>query len=591
MTETKNLFDIVGKGYNRFWHTTKRYRVVKGSRGSKKSCTTSLWYIYNIMKYYHEFGLKPNLLVVRRYQTTNWNSTRAQLIWAINRLGVSHLWKIPKSEHTITYVPSGQQILFRGFDDPQSITSITVSDGYLCWVWIEEAFQLTSENDFNMLDMSIRGNVPAPLNKQFTITFNPWSDRHWLKSRFFDYPDDNTFILTTNYLINEFLGSDDVAIFEQMKIRNPKRYAVEGLGNWGISEGLIFSNWRIDNFDIRDLIYNHRNDRDSRGLLSFVPCNGIDFGYNDPTAFVGAYADKKNYKIYIYYEYYECQMENRKIAKTLIDDGFGNAIIMADSEDPRTINELRLLGVKGIKGAKKGSGSVLGGIQKLQDYEIIVYSECKHTIEALSNYAWRKDRNDRIMNEPEHDFSHICISGDTYIKTIHGKKKIKDLVGENEVVYCYNLKTKKIELQKSFNVQITSENAEVYEVELVNGNKVIMTANHKVMTSRGYVECKDLTENDFVLCLCNTFLSYFCDMMIKVFVNFFKLGFVQKIVGMFYRRKLVKIKGVRKLDVSQTVYNMTVENNHNYIGNGIILKNCDALRYGCEDLAKFGVQV
>ena len=398
---------IIGKGYNRFWHCTKRYRVVKGSRGSKKSCTTAIWYISKMMEFYAKYNLKPNVLVIRRYYNTHKNSTRAQLVWAIDKLGVRHLWKIPKGDNELTYIPSGQKILFRGLDDPQSITSIAVEDGYLCWVWFEEAFQVTSEDDFNKVDMSIRGDIPAPLFKQFTLTFNPWSDKSWLKKRFFDNPDDDTFALTTTYMCNEFLGEDDLAIYEKMKQQNPRRYEIEGLGNWGISEGLIYTNWKVEEFDIDTLLQEHYGEKDKRGLPNFVSCNGIDFGYNDPTAFIGAYADKTRYKIYIYYEFCETTMENRKIAGKIITAGFGKSIIKADSEDPRTINELKLLGLYGIKGAKKGAGSVLGGIQKLQDYEIIVHPRCAHTIEALSNYAWAKDKFDKITNEPEHDFSHI----------------------------------------------------------------------------------------------------------------------------------------------------------------------------------------
>lgn len=403
-----DLQDAVGKNYDEFLFSKKRYLVCKGSRGSKKSATTSLKFAYMIPYYYFRYGVKPNLLVIRRYMNTNWNSTRAQLIWAINKLGMAGWWKIPKSEHDLTFLPSGQQIIFRGLDDPQSITSITVSDGFLCWVWIEEAFQVTSEDDFNKLDMSIRGELPDVLFNQFVLTFNPWSDKHWLKKRFFDNPDENTLAMTTNYMMNEFLSEQDKRIYEIMKEKNPRRYKIEGLGEWGIAEGLIYENWKIEEFNIDDLIQLHVREKDARGLPSFVSVNGMDFGYNDPTAFVGAYADKKNYKIYVYFEYYERQMENRKIANAIITAGFGRSIIRADSEDPRTINELKLLGLYGIRGAKKGAGSVLGGIQKLQDYEIIVHPRCEHTIEALSNYAWKKDRmTDKIMNEPEHDFSHI----------------------------------------------------------------------------------------------------------------------------------------------------------------------------------------
>ena len=238
-----HIKQATGSGYDEFWNCRKRYRVVKGGRASKKSCTAALFYIYNLMKFYHVYNVKPCLLVVRRYFNTHKNSTRSQLIWAINRLGVNHLWQIPKGEHTLTYKPSGQVILFRGMDDPDSITSITVDNGFLCWVWVEEAYQLHNENDFDKLDMSIRGEVPDPLYKQLTLTFNPWSDTTWIKPRFFDKPDPDTFTDTTDYRINEFLGDDDRAVFEKMRLNNPRRYTIEGLGEWGISEGLIYMSY------------------------------------------------------------------------------------------------------------------------------------------------------------------------------------------------------------------------------------------------------------------------------------------------------------------------------------------------------------
>ena len=128
-----DIHEAVGINYDDFLYSKKRYLVCKGSRGSKKSCTTALKIVYFMMKYSQ---YKPNTLVIRKYYNTHRNSTRAQLIWAIDKLGVRVLWKIPKGENTLTFIPTGQQILFRGMDDPQSITSITVPDGYLCWVWI-----------------------------------------------------------------------------------------------------------------------------------------------------------------------------------------------------------------------------------------------------------------------------------------------------------------------------------------------------------------------------------------------------------------------------------------------------------------------
>lgn len=409
-----SLKEIVGGGYTTFWNEReKRYIAIKGSRGSKKSKTAALRFI-TLME---ELGNKaleegtdafPSMVVIRRYWNTHRDSTRAELVWAINRLGSEKYWKIPKGDLTLTYIPTGQVILFRGMDDVQSITSITVSVGYLCFVWFEEFFQVVSESDFDKVDMSIRGRLPDGLFHQIVMTFNPWSDRHFAKKRFFDVKDDDVLALTTTYKQNEFLSEKDIARYEKMKIQNPRRYRIEGLGEWGIAEGLIFENWHEEDFDIDELIEKNRNKRTARGLSAFVQCCGIDFGYTDATAFTAMYVDRKDYKIYIYFELYGSYMENKKIAKALIDNGFGNAIIYGDSEDPRTIRELQLLSVTGIRPVKKGAGSVLSGIQKLQDFEIIVHPRCQHTIESLCNYAWEKDRlSGAILPKPEHEFSHI----------------------------------------------------------------------------------------------------------------------------------------------------------------------------------------
>lgn len=162
-----SLPEYVGKGYGTFWKWKGRYRVCKGSRASKKSKTTALWYIVNMMKY-----PDANLLVVRKVFRTLKDSCFTKLKWAINRLGVQNHWEIKESPLEMTYRPTGQKIYFRGLDDPLKVTSITVEHGYLCWMWIEEAYEVGNENDFNMLDESIRGAIPPEtgLFKQITLT-------------------------------------------------------------------------------------------------------------------------------------------------------------------------------------------------------------------------------------------------------------------------------------------------------------------------------------------------------------------------------------------------------------------------------------
>lgn len=126
-----SLTDLIGKGYKEFWNSKKRFRVVKGSRGSKKSVTAAYWYIINLMA-----NPEANLLVVRRYERTLRDSCFAVLQWAIKQLGVEMYWKMTKAPLEMIYMPTGQKILFRGMDDGLKITSITVAHGALCWVWV-----------------------------------------------------------------------------------------------------------------------------------------------------------------------------------------------------------------------------------------------------------------------------------------------------------------------------------------------------------------------------------------------------------------------------------------------------------------------
>lgn len=351
--------------------------------------------IYRMMQY-----PLANTLVIRRVFNTHKDSTFAQLKWAVNNLGVRHLWKFSLSPLEATYIPTGQKILFRGTDDPMSITSITVEKGYICFCWFEEFFQITDEDSFNKIDMSIRGELPEGYYKQIIMTFNPWSEKHWIKKRFYDNPDENTLALTTTYKTNEWLGSDDIALFESMKVRNPRRYAIEGLGEWGIAEGLVY-----EDFVEREFNYQEISKRKSVTAIF-----GLDFGYtNDPTAFICALVDQEAKELYIFDEHYEKAMTNSEIAAMIKYKGYAKEVIIADSSEPKSIEEIKRAGVMRIKGAAKGKDSILNGIQLIQDYKIIVHPKCENTILELSNYVW--DTKDGVMiNKPIDDYNHLLDS-------------------------------------------------------------------------------------------------------------------------------------------------------------------------------------
>ena len=398
MTQIK-IKDVIGKNYDLFWNDKHFYRVVKGSRGSKKSKTIAINMIYRIMKY-----PESNLLVIRRVFNTLRNSCRADLIWAINRLKVNHLWRVPKGEHTLTYLPTGQQILFAGLDDPLKLTSITVAQGYLNFVWIEEAFQIEKQEMFETLEESIRGILPSHLFHQITLSFNPWSEDHWLRKRFYndtydrEYTDDLIYAITTDYTMNEFLDEVTLKRFEEMKIKRPNRFRVAGLGEWGIAEGLVYNNWEVLEFDPVKLL---------RSDFSLEAAFGLDFGFtNDPSAFIAVIVDLRNKRLFIFDEFYKKRLLNNEIAEEIKIRGYSKDEITADCAEAKSIEEIRSYGISRIKQSSKGKGSVNQGIQYIQQFDIYVHPKCTNTIMEFKNYVW-EEKNGITLNKAADNYNHL----------------------------------------------------------------------------------------------------------------------------------------------------------------------------------------
>lgn len=268
---------------------------------------------------------QSNLIVVRKTYRTLKDSCFTELKWAIHRLQVDHLWEVKQSPLEMTYKPTGQKIYFRGLDDPLKVTSITTQVGVLSWMWVEEAYEIGSEDDFDTLAESMWGDCPEGLFKQITLTFNPWNEHHWLKSRFFDVSDPDVLAITTNYLCNEWLSESDLREFDKMKERNPRRYRVAGLGDWGIVEGLIYDNWKEQQFTLDDV-------RDCK-----TRC-GLDFGYtNDPSASPIMFLDLPHKRLYVWDQLYKKGLSNRKIYQEFVEMGYAKERITADSAEPKSL--------------------------------------------------------------------------------------------------------------------------------------------------------------------------------------------------------------------------------------------------------------
>lgn len=412
-TKTIKLPEIVGKGYKSYWSFRGRYDVCKGSRASKKSKTTALRIIYNMMKYD-----QSNTLVVRKTYRTLKDSCFTDLKWATKRLEVENLWEFKCSPLEATYLRTGQKILFRGLDDPLKVTSITVEYGYLCWAWLEESYEITSEKDFDTLDESIRGELPPHLWKQWMITFNPWNEHHWLKKRFFDVENDPDILaITTNYKCNEWLDDADLRLFENMKKNNPRRYQVAGLGNWGIVDGLVYEHWKEEEFTLDQVI-----DCDS--------VNGIDFGYtNDPAAVFIGFIDTEHKKLYVWDEIYKKGLSNKKLYEEIENSHYQKKSFTADCAEPKSIDELRGYGLR-VEKSQKGKDSITHGIQYIQDFEIIIHPRCVNFITEIGNYTWDEDRLGNKINRPIDDFNHLMDSMRYAVeKYAFGRVKVRTFKG------------------------------------------------------------------------------------------------------------------------------------------------------------------
>ena len=391
-----------------------RYWIYKGGRASCKSSSISIYIPVHIMK-----NPLSNVVIIRANENTLRDSVYEQVKWGIAQLGATDDFRFLKSPLEIIYKPTGQRIIFKGANNPQSITSITVSHGVIDTVWFEEMFQINSEKTFNMIDLSFRGQMPKGYKIRIIGSFNPWLNTSWLKARFFDKQDDNVFATTTTYKCNKWLSKDDIRLFEDMKRDNPQRYSVEGNGDWGVLSGLVYSNWHIEEFD-------HK-------VVSGVYSYGGDFGYvNSYTALVMIKVDTVNKRLYICDEImYAREVVNSDIADAIKNHNMTNEVWIFDSAEQKSIAELKRLGIRNAKPCSKGKDSVMFGINTLQEYNIIVHPNCQNVITELQSYMWKQDANGNELNEPIKEFDHMMDAIRYAIQPFHKDKPKAKVIDKN----------------------------------------------------------------------------------------------------------------------------------------------------------------
>ena len=368
-----------------------RYYLVTGGRGSGKSWTLSM-FLLNLT--YEEGHV---ILFTRWTLTSAFISIIPEFIDKIELMNKEGDFEITQSE--IINKVTGSKILFRGIKTSQGTATANLKSiaGVTTWL-LDEAEELVDEDIFDRIDLSVRA-VDKP--NRVLLVMNPATKEHWVYKRFFeDYGVNSGFIglkndctyIHTTYLDNlDNLNPTVINRFEAMRERNPVKYNHIVMGAWmDKAEGVIFENWKIGNFD------------------TSLPFGfGMDFGFSiDPTTLIKVAVDEDNGLIYCEECFAEVGLTTSDIAKRIGKHCQPNEMIVADSAEPRLINEVYNLGFNIIP-CTKGPDSVRYGIKKMQDYQIVVTAESKTIIKELNNYVWNDKRSDTPIDDYNHTIDAI----------------------------------------------------------------------------------------------------------------------------------------------------------------------------------------
>jgi phage terminase large subunit len=363
------------------------YYKIDGGRGSLKSSFVSEEIINGIMRDAYN-GKVTNALILRRYKENLTGSVYEQLIWAIDKLEVSDLWHSSLSPLALTYLPTGQKVIFRGADKPTKIKSIKIAKGYIKYLWFEELDEFEGKEKIRSIQQSmLRGG------NEFTVFYSynpPRSQRSWVNDPV-NFSSQDILCHHSTYLTAppDWLGKQFIAAAEDLKISNYDAYRHEYLGEitgTGAEVFINLKNRKLTDVEIKEF------DRIRRGL---------DFGFaSDPLHYAESHFDKTRKRLYIFFEIHATRMSNFKLTQFIRAENKANKEIIADSAEPKSISEMNGYGLH-VRGAKKGPDSVDYGIKWMQDLnEIIIDAErCPNTWREFYGYELERDANGNLKAE------------------------------------------------------------------------------------------------------------------------------------------------------------------------------------------------
>lgn len=327
------------------------------------------------------------VLVCRRYASTLRNTCFSLFKEVLGKWKLMPYVKINESDFRIRF-ENGSEIIMTGLDEETKLLSLAD----ISTIWVEEAFEV-EQSKVEQLNLRMRGSA---LNQQIFLSWNPISKKHWLYNFCEENPPQSFVYTHSTYKDNPFLGAEYIAAVEEIQKRNPAKFKVFGLGQWGVDvEGLVLTNWRQEPFDpmaLAALGYEHRV--------------GMDLGWTDPSAVIDTLYDRANKTIYVFNEFYKSGCQLSELATAIRNMNLAKTKIYVDAAEPRSIQFFRQEGINTAPVAK-GKDSVKAGLMFLQDHYIIVHPKCEKFIEELENFSYIKDkRTGEWTEETTHEWSH-----------------------------------------------------------------------------------------------------------------------------------------------------------------------------------------
>ena len=393
----KRISEIINRNFHEFWKTINSnkylYHVLKGGRASAKSTHIAIWLVLALMKY------PVTCLCIRKVGNTLAESVFEQLKEAIEILNVGHVWKIQKSPLQLIYIPRGNKFIFRGADDPAKIKSIKMSKFPIAFVWFEELAEFKTEDEVTTIVNSVlRAELPPELSYKVIYSYNPPKRKQsWVNKKFeTQFIQGNTYVHHSTYLDNPHISKAFIEEAEEVKNKNNFKYRWEYLGE-PIGSGVV----PFSNLEFRTI-----TDEEIKSFDNIR--QGNDFGYaTDPMAFVRLHYDKKRRTIYFIDEIYGVKMSIRELADKIKAKGYNDTHVTCDSAEPRSIAELRELGIKALK-AKKGPGSIEFGENWLDDLEAIVIDNKRtpNTAKEFENIDYQTDKDGNVIPKLEDKDNH-----------------------------------------------------------------------------------------------------------------------------------------------------------------------------------------